>query len=109
MRFFAWHQWGARIGSGDSRSVNRTLPPAPELVATNTAHFPVESPEYRTARNELLVEEIERRRHIERLAAQRRALPNSGEVPRDFDFVSETGPIRFSSLFGNKDTLMVQP
>ena len=29
------------------------------------------------------------------------------EVPNDFEVVSETGPIRFSSLFGNKDTLMV--
>jgi predicted dithiol-disulfide oxidoreductase (DUF899 family) len=88
-------------------SVNQTLSPAPELVATNTAHFPGESPEYRKARNELLVEEIELRRHIERLAAQRRSLPNGGEVPHDFELVSETGPIRFSSLFCNKDTLMV--
>jgi predicted dithiol-disulfide oxidoreductase (DUF899 family) len=81
--------------------------PAPELVATNTAHFPGESSEYRTARNELLVEEIELRRQIERVAARRRALPNGGEVPYDFELVSETGPIRFSSLFGNRDTLMV--
>jgi predicted dithiol-disulfide oxidoreductase (DUF899 family) len=53
------------------------------------------------------VEEIELRRHIERVAAQRRALPRGGEVPHDFEFVSETGPIRLSSLFGDKDTLMV--
>jgi predicted dithiol-disulfide oxidoreductase (DUF899 family) len=87
--------------------VTQTLSPARELAATNTAHFPNESAEYRTARNELLVEEIELRRPLERVAAQRRALPHGGEVPHDFEFVSETGPIRFSSLFGDKDTLMV--
>jgi predicted dithiol-disulfide oxidoreductase (DUF899 family) len=88
-------------------SVVKTLSPAGELVATNTAHFPNESAGYRTARNALLVEEIELRRHIESVAAQRRALPAGGEVPHDFEVVSETGPVRFSSLFGNKDTLMV--
>jgi predicted dithiol-disulfide oxidoreductase (DUF899 family) len=95
--------------------VNPTLSPARELVATNTAHFPNESAEYRTARNKLLAEEIELRRHIERVAAQRRALPQGGEVPYDFELVSETGPTRLSSLFsgafsglgGDKDTLMV--
>ena len=87
--------------------MNQTLSSARELVATNTAHFPNESAEYRTARNELLAEEIELRRHVERVAAQRRALPHGGEIPHDFELVSETGPIPFSSLFGDKDTLMV--
>jgi predicted dithiol-disulfide oxidoreductase (DUF899 family) len=85
----------------------QTLVPAAQLVATNTAHFPNESAEYRAARNSLLVEEIELRRHLEQVAAQRRALPLGGELPNDFELVSETGPILFSSLFGNKDTLMV--
>jgi predicted dithiol-disulfide oxidoreductase (DUF899 family) len=85
----------------------QTLSPAPELVANNKTHFPNESAEYRTARNALLAEEIELRRHIERVAAQRRALPFGGELPRDFELVSEAGPIRLSSLFGDKDTLMV--
>src|SRR6202050_4835353 len=84
-----------------------TQKPARELVATNTARFPNESAQYRTARNELLAEEIELRRHIERGAAQRRALPPGGEVPQDFELVSETGPIRFSSLFDDKDALIV--
>jgi predicted dithiol-disulfide oxidoreductase (DUF899 family) len=88
-------------------SATQTLLPARQLVATNTAHFPNESAAYRAARNELLVEEIELRRHLERVAAQRRALPNGGEVPHDYDLVSGLGPIRFSSLFGDKDTLMV--
>jgi len=85
----------------------QTLLPATELVATNTAHFPNESAAYRAARNALLEEEIELRRHVERVAAQRRALPQGGEIPQDFEFVSEAGPVRLSSLFGDKDTLMV--
>jgi predicted dithiol-disulfide oxidoreductase (DUF899 family) len=88
-------------------SVAQMLSPARELVATNAAHFPNESAIYRTARNALLVEEIELRRHIEQVAAQRRAVPEGGEIPHDFEVVSETGPIRFSGLFGDKDTLMV--
>jgi predicted dithiol-disulfide oxidoreductase (DUF899 family) len=58
-------------------------------------------------RNELLVEEIELRRHLERVASQRRALPTGGEIPQDFLVVSEKGPVRFSSLFGDKHTLMI--
>ena len=42
----------------------QTLVPAQELAATNKARYPNESAEYRTARNELLVEEIELRRHV---------------------------------------------
>jgi predicted dithiol-disulfide oxidoreductase (DUF899 family) len=87
--------------------VTQTPVPAHDLAAANTAHFPNESAEYRTARNALLAEEIELRRHIERVAARRRALPSGGEIPRDFEFVSESGPIRLSGLFGNKDTLLV--
>jgi predicted dithiol-disulfide oxidoreductase (DUF899 family) len=85
----------------------QTLAPAQQLAATNKAHFPNESAEYRAARNSLLVEEIELRRQIERVAAQRRALPAGGEIPKDFEFISESGPVRLSSLFGDKDTLMV--
>jgi len=84
-----------------------TLVPAQKLAATNKSHFPNENAEYRAARNSLLAEEIELRRQIERVAAQRRALPEGGELPQDFEFVSETGPVRFSSLFGDKDTLLV--
>ena len=84
-----------------------TLVPAKELAATNKAHFPNESAEYRAARNALLVEEIELRRQLERVAVQRRALPAGGEIPRDFELVSESGALRLSSLFGDKDTLLV--
>jgi predicted dithiol-disulfide oxidoreductase (DUF899 family) len=84
-----------------------TLVLANELVATNKAHFPNESAEYRAARNALLVAEIELRRQLERVAAQRRALPAGGEIPQDFELVSESSVVRFSSLFGDKDTLMI--
>ncbi|MGC2163309.1 MAG: DUF899 family protein [Silvibacterium sp.] len=84
-----------------------TLVPAQQLAATNQAHYPNESAEYRAARNALLSEEIELRRHVERLARQRRALPPGGQIAKDFEFISETGPTRFSNLFGDKDTLMV--
>jgi len=85
----------------------QTLVPADQLVATNTAHFPNETAEYRAARNALLTEEIELRRHIERVAEQRRALPAGGEIAKDYEFISEKGPTRMSDLFGGKDTLMI--
>jgi predicted dithiol-disulfide oxidoreductase (DUF899 family) len=81
--------------------------PALELAATNKAHYPNESAEYRAARNKLLAEEIELRRHLERVASQRRALPLGGKIPQDFQLASQSGPTRFSSLFGDKQTLMI--
>ena len=85
----------------------QTLAPARQLAETNKARFPNESTEYRAARNALLVEEIELRRHIERVASQRRALPAGGQLPQDFALVSEKGPVRLSTLLGDKDTLMI--
>ena len=55
--------------------------------------FPNESEQYRRARTALLAEEIELRRHIERVAAQRRALPPGGEVTKDYRFEGEDGPV----------------
>jgi predicted dithiol-disulfide oxidoreductase (DUF899 family) len=88
-------------------AVNQILAPARELADTNKAHFPNESAEYRAARNALLIEEIKLRRQLEHVAAHRRALPPGGEIPQDFEFASETGAVRLSHLFGNKDTLLV--
>jgi len=45
------------------------------MSADPAIRFPGESGEYRLARNRLLAAEIELRRTIERVAAQRRALP----------------------------------
>jgi predicted dithiol-disulfide oxidoreductase (DUF899 family) len=86
---------------------NTILVPAAELVAKNKAHFPNESPEYRQARNHLLSEEIELRRHIEQVAALRRALPPGGEIPEDYVFEGSNGVVRLSQLFGDKDTLVI--
>jgi predicted dithiol-disulfide oxidoreductase (DUF899 family) len=82
------------------------LAPAGEL-ANHGFRFPNESDDYRRARTALLAEEIELRRHIERVAEQRRALPPSGEVPEDYLFEGEEGPVRLSGLFGDKLTLVV--
>lgn len=86
---------------------NTVLAPAAELAAKNKAHFPGESSEYRQARNALLAEEIELRRHIERVAALRRALPSGGAIPEDYTFEGHKGEVRLSQLFGDKDALVV--
>jgi predicted dithiol-disulfide oxidoreductase (DUF899 family) len=81
------------------------LTPAAELVKRNGVRFPNESNEYREGRDALLAEEIELRRHIERVAALRRALPPGGEVTKGYRFESEDGPVTFAEMFGNKQTL----
>ncbi|HJU25259.1 MAG TPA: DUF899 family protein [Rhodanobacteraceae bacterium] len=83
------------------------LAPAAELAALNPMRFPNESPEYRRARQELLIEEIELRRHIERVAQQRRGLPRGGAVVGDYRFEGERGPVDFAGLFGDKETLVI--
>jgi predicted dithiol-disulfide oxidoreductase (DUF899 family) len=88
-------------------SETQLLAPASSLVAKNGAHFPNESPQYRAARNALLEQEIELRRQLERVAAQRRALPIGGEIPTDYAFTASAGPVTLSTLFGRHDTLMV--
>ena len=88
-------------------SLDLTLAPAADLARNNGVRFPGESAEYREARNALLAEEIELRRHIERVADQRRALPQGGIVPKDYQFVGENGPASFADLFGDKQTLAV--
>jgi predicted dithiol-disulfide oxidoreductase (DUF899 family) len=83
------------------------LKQAVELVKKSRAHFPNESEEYRRARNLLLLEEIELRRHLERVAEQRRHLPPGGEVTSDYRFVGESGKVTLRDLFGDKKTLIV--
>jgi predicted dithiol-disulfide oxidoreductase (DUF899 family) len=67
--------------------------------------FPGETQEYREARMKLLEAEIGLRRQIEAVAAQRRSLPDGGEVKTDYAFESsapgerEFKTIRFSELF----------
>ena len=81
------------------------LTSAAELAAASKP-YPNDSAAYRAARIALLAEEIELRRHIERVAVQRRALPSGGEA-RDYQFNDEAGKtIRMTDLFGIHDTLV---
>jgi len=84
-----------------------SLAPALELAQRNGVTFPNESAAYREARTALLAEEIELRRHIERVAEQRRTLPTGGEVKGDYRFEGEEGPVDFAGLFGDKQTLVI--
>jgi len=84
-----------------------TLTPAAELAARSPVRFPNESPEYRAARTALLAEELELRRHLERVAQQRRDLPPGGEVGGDYQFEGEEGRVDFAGLFRDKQTLGV--
>lgn len=84
------------------------LAPAAELAAKNPIRHPNESDAYRGARQALLVEEIELRRQVERVASLRRDLPPGGEVPDDYRFVAEDGAdVSLSDLFGTHETLIV--
>jgi predicted dithiol-disulfide oxidoreductase (DUF899 family) len=84
-----------------------TLKPANEIARANPVRFPNESAAYRQARNALLAEEIELRRHIERVAELRRGLPPGGEVKTRYRFVGEQGEVSLAELFGDKDTLLI--
>jgi len=88
-------------------NIQQQLKPAGELAKKNNVRFPNESSEYRRAREALLAEEIELRRHIERVAAQRRALPPGGAVSKQFRFEGENGPAHFADLFGDMQTLAI--
>ena len=83
-----------------------SLRSATELAAAASQPYPNDSAEYRRARTALLAEEIELRRHIERVAAQRRALPPGGAA-RDYRFKDENGnAVGLYELFGRHDTLV---
>jgi predicted dithiol-disulfide oxidoreductase (DUF899 family) len=78
-----------------------------------SAAFPGESAEYRAARDRLLQREIELRREMEAVAAERRKLPPGGVVPEDYVFQG-AGPddaptdVRLSELFApGKDSLAI--
>jgi predicted dithiol-disulfide oxidoreductase (DUF899 family) len=88
-------------------TVTEDLPTANDLAARSRNRYPNESADYRRARTALLAEEIELRRRIERVAEQRRNLPPGGAVPRDYPFEGKDGPVSFSELFGDHDTLIV--
>jgi predicted dithiol-disulfide oxidoreductase (DUF899 family) len=75
--------------------------------------FPGESAEYRTARDQLLEQEVELRRAMEAVAAARRRLPPGGIVPEDYVFRAlrsngQPADVRMSELFGpGRDSLVI--
>ena len=80
------------------------------LPVDHDIRFPGESEEYRRERDRLLEAEVELRWAIERVAAQRRALPPGGAVPDDYRFeeASDGGTVALSELFApGKDTLVI--
>ncbi len=83
------------------------LASASELARLNGHRLPKESDDYRRARDGLLAAEIELRRHIERAAALRRALPTGGVVPKNYAFLGEHGPTDLARLFADKQTLAI--
>ena len=79
--------------------------PAGELAAAGSKPFPRESAAYREARTKLLKEEIELRRHIERVAKLRRTLPPGSEAST-YRFLDENGQeLGLAEMFGQHDTL----
>ncbi len=85
----------------------QTLVPADQLADKANNPFPGESNEYRVARCALLAEEIEFRRHMTRLADQRRALPPGPIIAKDYRFHDASGgDVGLIDLFGDKDTLV---
>ena len=85
----------------------KTLAPATQLAEMAKNPFPGESDAYRIARRALLAEEIEFRRHMTRVAEQRRALPPGPIIAKDYRFHDGNGAdVGLIDLFGNKDTLV---
>ena len=83
----------------------QNLAPAADLAGRSTTRFDGESAAYREARTALLAEEIELRRRIQQVAAQRRALP-PGPVAKDYRFLDKDGnELGLADLFGEHDTL----
>lgn len=82
------------------------LSSATALAAAASKPYPNDSAAYRAARVALLAEEIELRRHIERVAVQRRALPPGGVAP-DHTFKDQNDArVNLAELFGAHDTLV---
>jgi predicted dithiol-disulfide oxidoreductase (DUF899 family) len=88
--------------------MSEALAPAADLARAASRPWPNEPAGYREAREALLAEEIELRRHIERVAEQRRALPLGGAVPEGYRFLDGAGRlVALADLFGPHDTLVL--
>ncbi|MET3901100.1 putative dithiol-disulfide oxidoreductase (DUF899 family) [Devosia sp. UYZn731] len=83
----------------------RTL--AAAMAENARTAFPGETPEYQVARQRLLQEEIEFRRHMTRLVEQRQALPDGPIIFKDYRFnTSKEAGVSLLGLFGDKTTLV---
>ncbi|MFI4935076.1 MAG: DUF899 family protein [Caulobacterales bacterium] len=82
---------------------------ATDVASAEETRFPGESQDYRRARNALLAAEVDLRRQVEAVAAQRRALPPGGRLAEDYVFSEgEDGrPVKLSELFGDRDELIL--
>lgn len=81
---------------------------AKELAAKRKARFAGESAAYAKAREALLAEEIEVRRHLGRLAQANRALPEGPELTEAFKFSGPNGgELGLADMFGRHDTLVL--
>ena len=87
--------------------MNDPLAPAAVLAKQAQTPFPGASGAYNAARQALLVEEIEFRRHMTRLCEQRRALPPGPVIEKNYRFKDEQAfEVGLIDLFGDKDTLV---
>jgi predicted dithiol-disulfide oxidoreductase (DUF899 family) len=88
-------------------SVNDSLIPAAQLAAKRRPLFPGESSAYADARRSLLAEEIEARRHLARVAEQRRALPPGPVIEKNYRFLdASAADVALIDLFGEHSTLV---
>jgi predicted dithiol-disulfide oxidoreductase (DUF899 family) len=83
------------------------LTPATRLATNARTPFPGATAEYDAARQALLAEEIEFRRHMTRLVEQRRALPPGPVIAKDYRFKDEQAQdVGLLELFGAQETLV---
>src|SRR5688572_4638383 len=81
-------------------------------MAMSERRYPNESREYREARDALLEDEQALVDKVKAVAAKRRSLPLGGELKEDYVFqwanAGKVGQrVKFSELFGDKDTLLL--
>jgi len=81
--------------------------PARDLARKAKTPFSGQSDDYREAREALLAEEIELRRHLTRVTEQRRALPAGPVIEKNYRFKDENAfEVGLPDLFGDKNTLV---
>jgi len=105
----AAHKKRPAAGRKPARRAKARKPAGP----VSSVRFPGESSAYRRARDKLLNSEVELRRHVEAVAAERRKLPPGGVLKEDYlfeeaDLAGNTRSVRFAELFApGKDVLVV--